>query len=398
MKSAHGRTTRLKLMHVVTVPVTLGFFTGQLTHIQQCGYDVSVVASPEAEFERMLDDLSIRGHGVPMEREISLGRDLVSLLRLWKLFRRERPHIVQGHTPKAGLLSMVAAWLARVPVRIYHMHGLRFETTLGLKRKVLKLMEKLSCSLSHRVISVSRSVADEAVSEGVCPRSKITVLANGSANGVDARRRFNPETAEPRLYCRLRLEHGIPGEAIVLGFVGRLVRDKGIRELVDAWRIISAKRPDTHLFVVGEFESGDPVPDDVRTMLQTGERIHLLGRVGNMPEVYRSIDVLLLPTYREGLPNVPLEAAAMGIPVVATRVTGCVDAVLHDRTGVLVPARDANAVAEAALRYIEDPDLRVKHGRAGREWVLEQFQPERVWEALRDEYDVLVAERLGKLS
>lgn len=396
MRVVSHETQRYKLIHVVTVPGTLGFFRGQLDYIKQHGYDVSVVASPGDTFERMVEELSVRGYAIPMKREISPWRDIVALFRLWRLFRLERPHIVHGHTPKAGLLSMLAAALAGVPVRIYHLHGLRFETAKGLKRLVLKLTEWLACFLAHKVIAVSPSVAQAVVKEGMCAQAKISVLANGSGNGVDAKNRFNPKLIESSVRTRLRQQYRIPDDAVVLGFVGRLVKDKGIVELVDAWRIISAKHSNLHLVVVGGFESGDPVPEGVRKVLETGERIHLTGRVSNMPEVYRMIDVLLLPTYREGLPNVLLEAAAMEKPVVATRVTGCVDAVLDGITGLLVPARDAGALAEAALTYIENPELRLNHGRAGRKWVLKQFVPEIIWDELRKEYDRLVSERVNR--
>lgn len=386
--------TSYKLIHVVTVPGTLGFFRGQLDYIRRRGFDVSVVASPGPDFDRMLAELSVKGHGVPMTRRISPCRDLVSLFRLIRLLRQQRPHIAHGHTPKGGFLTMLAAALCRVPIRIYHLRGLRFTTIKGAKRHLLKLVEKIACLLAHRVIAVSRSLADEAIWEGICAAGKVKVLANGSGNGVDALRRFNPANVDAGARARVRHKYGIPVEAIVIGYVGRIVKDKGIRELVDAWRIVSAERPDAHLLVVGRFQAEDPVSDDVMEALQTGERIHLAGRVANMPEVYRAIDLLLLPTYREGLGNVLLEAAAMEIPVVASRVTGCVDAILDGTTGVLVPPRDAEALAEATLRYIQDRDLRVRHGQAGRAWVLEKFRPEDVWEALRKEYDSLVTKRI----
>lgn len=383
-----------KLMHVVAVSATLRFFRGQLGYITGRGYDVSVVGSPDDDFGRMLTELSVEGHGVPIEREISPLRDIVSLYRLVKLFRSQRPDIVHGHTPKGGLLSMIAAWMARVPIRVYHIRGLRFVTTSGLKRRILIFAERLSCALAHRVIAVSKSVVNEAIETGVCPREKITVLANGSGNGVDAVGRFNPASIPATTRQEVRQRYNIPDDAVVLGFVGRIVKDKGIVELAKAWQNIRDERPDTHLVLVGEFETGDPVPEDIHNMLASDERVHLTGVVWDVPRMYAVFDLLLFPTYREGLPNVLLEAAAMALPVVATRVTGCVDAVLDGKTGTLVPLHDHHSLAEAALTYIENEGLRTAHGEAGRKWVLDNFRPEGVWEALADEYGALVEERI----
>lgn len=389
---SHGQ--RYKLMHVVAVSATLRFFRGQLGYITDRGFDVSVVGSPDGDFGRMLTELSVGGHGVPIEREISPVRDLVSLYRLVKLFRSQRPDIVHGHTPKGGLLSMIAAWVARVPVRVYHIRGLRFVTTSGIKRRILMFTERLSCALAHRVIAVSKSVANEAIETGVCPREKITVLASGSGNGVDADGRFNPESIAASARRAVRRRHNIPEDAVVLGFVGRIVKDKGIVELAQAWRKIRDERPNTHLVLVGEFETGDPVPEEIQNMLAADKRVHLTGVVWDVPQMYSAFDLLVFPTYREGLPNVLLEAAAMALPVVATRVTGCVDAVLDGKTGTLVPVHDQHALAEAALAYIDSEVLRTAHGKAGRKWVLDNFRPEGVWKALAGEYAALVRMRI----
>lgn len=379
-------------MHIVTVPGTLGFFRGQFDYFRVHGYDVSVVASPTANFAQMLEELSVQGHGVPMERGISVWRDLLSLVHLWRLLRRERPDIVNGHTPKGGFLSMFAAWLARVPVRVYHLHGLRYETTRGLKRRILMMIEKLSCLFAHRILAVSHSVAEKAIGHGLCSSSKIKVLGSGSVNGVDAQGQFNPDAVDSVVRSRLRHKYGIADDAIVLGFVGRIAKDKGIGELVDAWRIVSAKVPHAHLLIVGEFEPGDPVPEEVREALQSDERIHLAGRVTKMAEVYQVMDLVVLPTYREGLPQVLLEAAAMELPVVATFATGCVDAVEDGRTGLLVPVGDANALATSIMKYVADAGLRAEHGRAGRRRVLQCYRPEDVWLELDAEYKVLMRE------
>jgi glycosyltransferase involved in cell wall biosynthesis len=175
--------------------------------------------------------------------------------------------------------------------------------------------------------------------------------------------------------------------------VGRVVRDKGIHELCEAWRRVRREVPRARLLLVGKAEPQDPVSEHVLRELQNDPTVHLAGFVADVPGLYAASDVVVLPTYREGLPNVPLEAAAMGLPVVATRVVGCVDAVLHGLTGTLVPPRDAGALAEAMIGYARDPMLRARHGEAGRRRVLQEFVPERLWAELASVYERLQGDR-----
>ena len=193
-----------------------------------------------------------------MTRRITPVRDLVALWQLWVLFRQLRPHIVHAHTPKAGLLGTIAAWLARVPVRIYHIHGLRYMTAKGPRRWLLQWTEKVSCSFAHRVLCVSRSIRDVAVTERICPYQKIEVLLAGSINGVDSQGRFNPATKCEKMSGHLRESFGIPRDARVVGFLGRIVRDKGVAELIEAWRTLRNEFPSLHMLVVGPFEPAGP--------------------------------------------------------------------------------------------------------------------------------------------
>jgi len=377
------------VVHVFTVPESLGFLRGQPRYMRERGYRLTVVTAPGPALDAFAVRESVDAHAVTMTRRISPRADAESLTRLVMLLRRLRPDIVHAHTPKGGLLGMTAAVAAGVSRRIYHMRGLPLVTAHGVSRVLLTASERTSCALASEVLAVSHSLRGVALSSRLCAPSKIRVLAGGSGNGVDTDR-FDLARLGDEARAAMRARHGIPEDAVVIGFVGRLVKDKGVVELMAAFEALARTRPALHLLVGGIYEERDPVPPETRSALKKHPRVHLLGFVDDTPPVYAAIDVLALPTYREGFPNVPLEAAAMRRPVVATRVPGCVDAVEDGVTGTLVPAGDAEALAGALGRYVDDADLREAHGRAGRTRVETSFRRERIWEALAGVYDELI--------
>lgn len=380
----------MKLLHITTVPDSLwAFFGGQIRYMTGRGFAVEAVSSPGRFLKMFAEREQVPVHAVPMARRISPLADALALLRMLRVMVRVRPDIVHAHTPKGGLVGMLAARLTGVPVRIYHIHGFPFLTARGRKRWLLRAAEALSCRLATQVLCVSRSVAAVAVAEGVCAADRIKVLAEGTINGIDAAMTYNPERLSATGRAALRAPHGIPADAVVVGFVGRLVRDKGVAELARAWRELAVEFPALHLLVCGPVEERDPVGAEVLAYLHAEARVHLTGEVLDLPVCYAAMDVLVLPTYREGFPLVPMEASAMGLPVVATAVPGCVDAVVDGLTGTLVPARDATALAAAVRRYVLEPELGRRHGQAGRARILADFRPEVVWAALHDEYERL---------
>jgi glycosyltransferase involved in cell wall biosynthesis len=380
---------RVRLVHVMTSPLSLGFFAGQVAFMKQRGLDITMVASPGEELDKFGTEECVSVEAVEMPRRITPAGDAIAVAHLYRQFRKIRPTIVHAHTPKGGLLGTVAAWLARVPVRIYHVRGLPFMTATGGRRLLLRLTEKISCALAHEVLCVSASIRDVAVAEGLCRSTKIRVLGNGSGNGVDAIDHFDPQRLASQRE-QTRANHGIPSGALVAGFVGRIVRDKGLSELVESWAELRREFDQLHLLLVGSFEPRDPVPDDVSDVLRSDPRVHLAGPQRDPAPFYAAMDLVVLPTYREGFPNVPLEAAAMAIPVVATQIPGCIDAVQDGVTGTLVPAHDAVSLGSAIRSYLVDAQLRTRHGRAGRERVLLDFRPQTVWEALYEHYDRLL--------
>ena len=382
--------TPIRLIHITTVPQSLFFVSGQAGYMKARGFEVHGLSSPGGHLSAFAASEGVDVEAIEMPRRITPLQDLIAISKISLSFRRLRPHIVHAHTPKGGLLGMLGAWVSRVPIRVYHLHGLPYLTATGWRRRLLMGSEYLSCKLAHRVICVSASVRAVAVDAGLCPADKIRVLLQGSCNGVDAAVRFNPSRLGDEVRNVTRRKYDIPCEATVVGFVGRLVRSKGIVELADAWSTLRQEFPRLHLLLVGPAEPGDPVPSEVERRLQNDPRVHLVGEEWDIPPVYAAMDFLILPTYREGFPIVLLEAAAMGLAMVATTVPGCVDAVQDGVTGTLVPPYDSRRLAAAVRGYLKDPELSRRHGEAARERVLRDFSDRAMWKAVHEEYVTLL--------
>ena len=384
-------TNNIKLLHITTVPQSLAFLHGQIGYMKARDMDVQALASPGELLASFAQREQIKVHPIEMPRRITPLQDIIAIIRLLLVLWRVGPHIVHAHTPKGGLLGMIAAWLARVPIRIYQIHGLPLMTATGHKRILLRWSERVACFCAHQVLCVSHSIRAVVVAEGFCPAEKIKVLHNGTINGIDAKGRFDPGTISPEVRQATRTKYGISTHALVVGFVGRIVRDKGLIELVDAWKVLCEEFPTLHLLIAGPFEPQDPIPRQTEHILRHTPRIHLAGQVDDIAPLYASMDVLAFPTYREGFGLAALEASAMNVPVVATRIPGCVEAVQEGVTGKLVPPRDTDALIDALRAYLMSPRMRHRHGTAGRERVLRCFQQEAIWAAMYQEYARLLS-------
>jgi glycosyltransferase involved in cell wall biosynthesis len=318
---------------------------------------------------------------VPMARVIAPLQDLVSLWRLWRTMRMLRPAVTNVGTPKAGLLGGFAAWLNRVPCRFYTLHGLRFETTKGFRRRLLIYAERLACRFAHRVICVSQSVRERAIASGLTNRERTFVFGSGSCNGVNASHfAATPETMTRA--AELRRQLGIPQQAPVVLFVGRFTCDKGVPELMEAFSKLLDRFPELRLLLVGCFEDGDPLPVSTRKALEAHSHVIFAGAVQNTAPYYAIAHIVVLPSHREGLPTVVLEAQAAGKPVIGASATGIVDVVSDGETGLLFPVSDVPALAEAIAKLITDKSLANKLGLAGQEQVKRKFQQQQIWEEL----------------
>lgn len=381
----------MKLLHATTVPSTLNFLRSQPAHLAAHGIDVVLLSSPGPDLEGIAAAEGARAIAVPMERRIAVGADLRTLLRLIRVLRRERPDVVHAHTPKAGLLATLAARAAGVPLCIYQIHGLRFLTATGLRRRLLKATEKVACTAAHRVLCVSPSVLDLAEDEHLLRPGRGRVIGEGTINGVDVAA-FDP-AAMAGAAAAARAELGIPEDAPVIGFVGRLAADKGVAELEGAWARLRKDLPEARLVLVGDAEENDPVDRVVMRRLARDPRVHLAGFRGDVRPLMAAMSVLVLPSAREGFPQTVLEASALGVATVGSDVPGVRDAVRDGVTGLLYPLHDETALADRLRTLLRDPELRRELGANGRRRAVEQFDRAVVRERFLAYYLEAAAER-----
>lgn len=356
----------MKVAHLTTIGITLRFLAGHMRHLLQQGHQVLAISNPDAE----LASHGVETRGIPMERKIAPFADLRSLTQLVRLFRNETPDIVHAHSPKGALLGCIAARLARVPLVIFHVHGLPYLEGAGLRASILKFCTWLTCQCAHEIWCVSASIREVLIADGFALSSKVLVPGAGSICGVDADNRFVPQ-ARPE------------GRPFTVLFAGRLANDKGVEEVTTAWEQLRLSLPDAQLKIAGEMDERDGCSLE---RLQAAGHVEFLGWQEDMAAVYAQADLLWLPSHREGFGMVLLEAAAMRLPTIAADIPGCRDAVVDGKTGTLIPVRAPEALAAATLRYAQSPQLRAEHGTNGRNRVLNEFQPSKLHEAFVTHY------------
>ncbi len=391
MDSAKKVHHRVKVMHVTTVDMSVRFLLlNQLLFLKEKGFEVSAVCS-DGEWIPEILQAGIPVETIEMRRKISLFSDLKALVRLYLHFRRERPEIVHTHTPKAGLLGQLAAKAAGVPVIVNTVHGFYFHDNMKwLPRKSFILMEKIAALCSDSILSQNREDIKTAIKEKIAAEGRMRYLGNG----IDISRfdpaRFSLEDREGK-----KREIGVSRGQSIVGFVGRLVVEKGIADFLEAAAAIKSLIPETKFLVIGPVEidkKGGFEPSAVKETDLASEVI-FLGMRKDMPDLYSIMDVLVLPSHREGFPRSPMEAGAMGKPVVATNIRGCREVVRDGRTGILVPLRDTRELSEAVLRLLRDKELAGKMGSAARRLAAEEFDERKVFARVHTEYSRLLEEK-----
>lgn len=368
----------------------------QVRELAEAGIDLTLVASPEPAFEQLARELpQVRCVPLPMVRAPSPARDLRSLRRMIRLLRAERFDIVHSTGPKGGLLAALAARAAGVPLRLHTFTG---QVWVGLRepiRWITRQTDRVVGGLNTHLYADSHSQREFLITEGLAPPAKIQVLGAGSVSGVDLRRFDVGRKAE--VGAALRRILGIPASAVVIAFVGRLTRDKGAGELVTAFGELARLPTETHLLLVGPQEPHrDPLLPATLAAIESHPRIHAVGFQPHPEQYLAAADIFCLPSYREGFGSAAIEAGALGLPTVGTRIVGLTDAVIDGQTGLLVPAKDAGALAAALGRLIESPALRARLGAGALARVRDHFDGRLVSRLLIEEYARLARRSIGK--
>jgi len=377
------------ILHVTNIYFSLSYFIGeQFLYFSKKGYRLHVICSPSELLDNYAEQMNFSYSEININRAITPYRDILAIFRICLYIKRNRIDIVVGHTPKGALLSMIAAMIMRVPKRIYFRHGLVYETSTGYKRKILLNIDRLTAYCSHVVVCVSPSLYKTSIDDRLNRVEKQIILGKGTCGGVDTKNKFNINNLNKEKLCFLRNKLGIGNDTFVIGFCGRIVRDKGINELIEAFDKIRIHHPEKHfcLLLVGMFEERDTLSVNMINKVKTDIDIVYTGFVNDNIEYYYALmNLFILPSYREGFPISVLEASSMNLPVLTTRVTGCIDSIIDLYTGVFVGNNSAS-ILDGLEYYLSNPDLLNMHGENGRRFVEENFEQTLMWPIIENLY------------
>ena len=373
-----------KLIRITTVPQSLrGLLKGQMRFMSENGYEVIGVSSPGEALNDVEKNEGVKTVGIEMTRSITPLQDLKALVQLIQLFRKEKPQIVHTHTPKAGLLGMIAARLTGVPHRLHTVAGMPLTVATGFKRQLLNQMEKLTYACATKVYPNSFGLEKIILDEKFTSPTKLKVIGKGSSNGIDTSI-FDPNLVEDEVKSKLRNELNINNNDTVLLYVGRIVKDKGINELVTAFNNIIDDS--LKLILVGGMHKNDPISKTSKEIIETNNRIKVVGIKRNVIDYYAIADVFVFPSYREGFPNVLLEACSMGLPCVVTNINGNNEIIQDGINGLIVEPRDANGL-EIAIRNIINSSINSDNiKQQNREIIRKNYERKKLWENILDEY------------
>lgn len=370
-----------KIIRAATIGMSLNIFCkGFLRELADEGYEVIALSSPDDDLVELGKREGVRTVGVSMERHMSLWKDFVSLIHLVGVFGKEKPDMVHSMTPKAGLLCMMAAWLARVPVRVHTFTGLVWPTATGLLRKILILTDKITCACATHVIPEGEGVKSDL--QRFITRKPMKVLGYGNVRGVDL-----------AYWKRENLCAAHSSAALTFVFVGRIVREKGVNELIPAFVKLHKEYPATHLVLVGPYEEGlDPVLPETQRLIEGCDAIQAVGTQKDVRPFYENGDVLVFPSYREGFPNVVIEAGAMGLPSIVTDINGSREIIIQNENGVIIPPRDEGALYDAMKWMMEHQEIREEMAKKARPMVAERYEQGFVRKCLKDYYREILFE------
>ena len=375
-----------KLIRTSTVPMSLDTFCrGQLKMLSE-HFEVVAVSSPDVELKTIEEREGVRTIAVAMERHISLLKDVKSLFQMIRVFMKEKPDIVHSITPKAGLVSMLAAWICRVPVRMHTYTGLVFPTTTGMKQKVLIAMDRLLCACATYINPEGLGVANDLRRFSIT-KKPLHIIGNGNVRGIDAD--YWKNDGYDRNDLRNNLQIG--KDDFVFVFVGRLVGDKGINELVAAFKQLMAEHSKVKLLLVGPYENHlDPLKPETEEEIKTNQNIITTGSQKDVRPYYVAADAFVFPSYREGFPNTVIEAGALGLPSIVTDINGANEIIFPPQNGVIVPSKSVEALYLAMSHFLESPEELKLMASNARKMVVDRFNQQFIWGELLKVYQSIV--------
>ena len=384
-----------KLIRITTVPISFKvLLKGQLRFMASNGFDVKGVSSEGEELKEVRENEGIVMEAINMSRKITPFQDLKSLWEMWNFLRKEKPQIVHTHTPKAGIIGMLAARLAGVPHRLHTVAGLPLMEATGIKRKILNFVEKLTYSSATRVYPNSKGLYDFILQNNFTQSNKLKIIANGSSNGINTTF-FSPDQVSETEWVALREKLNIQPDDFVFVFVGRIVSDKGINELIKAFSELQAVENNElmgiKLLLVGGLENDlDPLNPETLAEINQNKDIISVGFQQDVRPFFAISDALAFPSYREGFPNVVMQAGAMGLPSIVSDINGCNEIIVEGENGLIIPSKNVEKLKEKMLTLAGDKNLYIKLKENSRRMIENRYEQSVVWNALLEEYEGLL--------
>ncbi len=377
------------LIRITTIPLSLEkLLSGQLRFMSDY-YEVIAVSSDKERLEQYGKSEKVAVFPIEMTRKITPIKDVLAVIKLYFYLKKNKPFIVHSHTPKAGVVGMLASKLAGVPHRLHTVAGLPLLEGKGFKRILLDFVEKLTYSCATKVYPNSHGLSKIIIENKYCFPDKLKVMADGSSNGIDTNY-FNPELFSTDENLNLKKELGIKEEDFVFVFVGRLVKDKGINEMIEAFEFLQKVEKGIKLLLVGDYEQElDPLNAHSMESIKKNEAILTVGFQNDVRPYFAIGDVLVFPSYREGFPNVVLQAGAMGLPCIVSDINGCNEIIIEGNNGIIIPVKDSNAIYEAMKKIATDENLQFQLQKNARKMIVSRFEQKVVWEAILEEYKII---------
>jgi len=350
-------------------------------------FEVTAVSSEKKRLEEFGREQGVHTFHVDLTRKITPFKDLKAVFKLYKFFKKEKPSIVHTHTPKAGIVGMLASKLACVPIRMHTVAGLPLMETSGIKRSVLNIVEKLTYSCATNVYPNSKGLKEFIIKENLTSERKLKILGNGSSNGIDTTH-FSPNQVSDSQKRQLRTDLNISENDFVFVFVGRLVGDKGINELVEVFTKMSKTHTNTKLVLVGPLETDlDPLEPNTLNEIEWNKEISYVGFQNDVRPYFAISDVLVFLSYREGFPNVVMQAGAMGLLSIVTDINGCNEIIKSGVNGIIIPVKDIQATYNAMRKLVMDQSYYDKLQGKSKEMIVNKYSQTELWNTLLKEYN-----------